>query len=320
MSIKLMARVWERSFTHAQQAIMLALADHADDDGSHVYPSLRRIAWKTGYSLRQVKRIIGELRRSGALILVAPPRRGRGTEYQIRLEAASGKTAYTTTTQGDKTSPQRPPDAVTSATVGVTFPAGSGDISGHIEPSSEPSGETKPSPARSAATNQPAQARSTSDKVSRPGQGTKSSTADTRHGFIRTLIEQLHLEKFGIQCQWDGSEAAALTQLLVANASWSLEQITQMVRNRFDSEGISPSRPRSWLRRLDDYATGPLDRYGKTTIGGANATSRAERDEQQTHDAIAKAGRNLIACNTACGTDGVGQGDVPEAATDRNPS
>jgi hypothetical protein len=321
MSIKQMTLVWERVLTHPQQAIMLALADHANEDGAHVFPSLGLVAWKTGYSLRHVKRTMESLRRMGALVVVAQARRGRPIEYRIRIKAAPEKPSFSKA-KGDTTTPQSHRSAVTSAPVGVTSVPSSGDTSGHIEPSLEPSGETKPSPARGIAEHddQPAEAEGVFQKATRAGHRQKSSTPDSRHGPIRALIQQLHQQKYGIQCQWDASEATVLNRLLAANPSWSLDQIAQMVRNRFDSASISSSRPSSWLRRLDDYATGPLDRYGKTTIGRTDATSRAERDEQQTHDAIGKAGRNLVARKATGRTHGVGQGDFPKAATDRHPS
>ena len=137
MSIKQMARVWERVFTHPEQSVMLALADHADDHGAHIYPSIGLVAWKTGYSVRQVKRVLDKLRSKGVLIVVARARRGRPTEYRINLEAVSSKATFPS--RGDKLSPQFPKLAVSSRTVEVTSSATLGDISGHIEPSLEPS-------------------------------------------------------------------------------------------------------------------------------------------------------------------------------------
>ena len=127
MSIKLTSAVWEHSFTHAQQAVMHALADHANDDGGRVYPGLRLVSWKTGYSLRQVKRTVAELEQMGVLKMVMPARRGRGTEYQISLEAAPTKPPYTSN-WGDTVSPQPTSDGVTSAPNGVTSEADWGDI------------------------------------------------------------------------------------------------------------------------------------------------------------------------------------------------
>lgn len=125
-----MARVWERCLSHAQQSILLALSDHAGDDGSHVYPSLAHIAWKTGYSARQVKRVIADLRRMGVLEVVAPARRGRPVEYRVHIEAVPEKSPLR---KDDMKALQDRGDAVTWATVEVASAADTGDISGPIE-------------------------------------------------------------------------------------------------------------------------------------------------------------------------------------------
>lgn len=67
LSISLMADVWRRTCTHAQQSILLALVDHGDDFGGRIYPSYAYLAWKTQYSARQVMRVIGELIELGVL-------------------------------------------------------------------------------------------------------------------------------------------------------------------------------------------------------------------------------------------------------------
>ncbi len=43
------------------QSILLAMADYADDEGRNCYPSYARLAWKTGYSTRQVEKALAEL-------------------------------------------------------------------------------------------------------------------------------------------------------------------------------------------------------------------------------------------------------------------
>jgi hypothetical protein len=105
------------------------------------------------------------------------------------------------------------------------------------------------------------------------------SDPEPRHAPMRGLIQQLHLKKFRVKCQWDGSEGKALERLLSANPGWSEEEISQMVRNRFDSEGITSDRPRKWLPNLGSYAGGPQDRFNKLKgVESENHTgSRAER-------------------------------------------
>jgi len=105
MSIKLMGRVWECDFDHAEQSIMLALADHADDDGSNVYPSVPRIAWKTGYKERNVQNILKRLRNIGILIIMAKATQHRATEYRIDLSKARAKPPFSESARDAKFAP-----------------------------------------------------------------------------------------------------------------------------------------------------------------------------------------------------------------------
>jgi hypothetical protein len=108
-------------------------------------------------------------------------------------------------------------------------------------------------------------ARSARSGASRPhrSENGEPELTDPRHVPTRKLVQELHLQKFKIKPQWDGSEGKVLDRLLQANPSWSQIDIDLMVRNHSASEGIPSARPRSWLPRLGDYAGGPLDRYGK---------------------------------------------------------
>lgn len=61
MSIKIMTAVWERApFTQATLLVLLALADHAADDGT-CYPSVPRLALAARTSERHVQRVLREL-------------------------------------------------------------------------------------------------------------------------------------------------------------------------------------------------------------------------------------------------------------------
>lgn len=141
-----------------------------------------------------------------------------------------------------------------------------------------------------------------------------SESSDARHAPLRELIQELYAEKFRIPCQWDASEGKALALLLKSNPGWTKDDIVRMVRNRFDSEGIAPSRPRSWIPKLDAYAAGPLDRFGKPITETCNVSNRAKREEQQTHDAIAGAARRYVARRASGEADGVGESSLDEAA------
>jgi hypothetical protein len=74
MSIKLIEQVWEAEVPggrdvsgRLQKLVLLALADHANDDGTNVYPSIGRIVWKTGCSEMVVHRAIKSFLRLGVL-------------------------------------------------------------------------------------------------------------------------------------------------------------------------------------------------------------------------------------------------------------
>lgn len=101
MSITLMSRVWECDLPANLTLVLLAMADIARDDGSRCYPSVGFLAWKCGYSRRQVQNIIKELRALAILLVVnhdqggrGPDGRGYSTEYLIRLADVPLKKSY----------------------------------------------------------------------------------------------------------------------------------------------------------------------------------------------------------------------------------
>jgi len=94
VSWKISGLVWELELTHSQQSVLLALADHAEHDGSKVFPSVARISWKTGYSDRQVRRVMSELRNMKILILTKEANRYRPREYKIDILAGKKKQPF----------------------------------------------------------------------------------------------------------------------------------------------------------------------------------------------------------------------------------
>jgi hypothetical protein len=152
MSAKQMGRVWDLELPNAQQSVLLALADHAEHDGTKVYPSVGRIAWKTGYSCRQVKRIIATLREAGLIEVLAEARRHRPTEYQLRLDAGRMKPPYRPAAGEDDQpaqgchldTPSGEVRGAISTPVGVPFGASRGAIAVSPEPSLNRQGNHQP--------------------------------------------------------------------------------------------------------------------------------------------------------------------------------
>lgn len=95
MSMKLMVRVMEEAdLPRPQQAVLLSMAENANDDGSRCFPSVDLIAWKAGYKPRAVVDIMRELRKAGIIEIVREASATRPTEYHIHLEKAPKKTPF----------------------------------------------------------------------------------------------------------------------------------------------------------------------------------------------------------------------------------
>jgi hypothetical protein len=89
-----MTEVWKSDLDHGPQIVALALADWANDDGTSIFPSLAHVAWKTGYSERQVRRFMREFEEAGALVLVAEARDHRPREYRMDVSVFSKKESF----------------------------------------------------------------------------------------------------------------------------------------------------------------------------------------------------------------------------------
>ena len=94
MSIRQILQVWEHRFSHPHQAVMLALADHAHEDGTGIRPSINRIVWKTGYSERSVQNIMAQLRQLGILVIAVPATHNTPHEYRFDWSVATPKPSF----------------------------------------------------------------------------------------------------------------------------------------------------------------------------------------------------------------------------------
>jgi len=135
MSVKAMARVFDaQGLTPTEKLVLLALADHASEDGLNIYPSVDTIHKKTALTDRTVRRIIATLRSETRGILFLVKRRGRlQNEYGMNLKMLQDLTQ-------DQVSETRP-DTGSAQDLTHDPPrpdTGSGKSSG--EPSGEPSG------------------------------------------------------------------------------------------------------------------------------------------------------------------------------------
>lgn len=93
MSIKVMNAVFDRYPNGGGEMLLaLALADHASDDGTRVFPSIKALAEKTRQSERSVQYQLRRMQDVGWLILVNAGNGGRSmhSEYRISLEWIKG--------------------------------------------------------------------------------------------------------------------------------------------------------------------------------------------------------------------------------------
>lgn len=91
MSVRLMALVFDtEGLSSTQKLVMLSLADHANEEGRSIYPSVKRICDKTSLRERVVRRTLSELRDTDGLNLIRIT--GQSTmnhpnEYAINIKA-----------------------------------------------------------------------------------------------------------------------------------------------------------------------------------------------------------------------------------------
>ena len=79
-----MSQVWESALPPSEKYVLLALADHSRDDGTRIYPSVKTVCRKTGFSRRTVQRHINTLLALEVLAVVKKSVRYGTTEYLIR--------------------------------------------------------------------------------------------------------------------------------------------------------------------------------------------------------------------------------------------
>lgn len=93
MSIKVMTAVFDRYPNGGGEMLLaLALADHASDDGTRVYPGVKALAEKTRQSERTVQYQLRRMQETGWLILVSTGNGGRSmaSEYRISPDWIKG--------------------------------------------------------------------------------------------------------------------------------------------------------------------------------------------------------------------------------------
>jgi hypothetical protein len=262
MSVKIMAQVWELDLPQNQKLVLLAFADHADDDGI-CYPSVARIAWKSGYSERQIKAIGKELRAAGLMELVknADGGRGKTAVYKIRPEKGAKLSPFSAR-KGEGGNTVSAPKGCGPAQERVKPGAQKGEVAAASQPSKEPSEESSRNPGGRLAA--PAQGQQPASGSERKGktQEAQPERVDPRYQLVVDAISKCWPE--GVPFAFDKTDGKQLKGLLERRpkSEWSVERLQECVVFRFWSDCTVPSESvRKWIGALTDYAFGPLDRF-----------------------------------------------------------
>ena len=103
MSVKVMSWVWDQDLPTTKKMLLLAIADHCDDDGDNAWPSKARLSKKVGINASYIRRLLRELEDDGWL--VTQTQRG-GT-----LQTATDKRPNLYRINIERGAPQDPPVA-----------------------------------------------------------------------------------------------------------------------------------------------------------------------------------------------------------------
>jgi hypothetical protein len=159
MSVKMMSLVFERfPYGGNERVLALAIADHAHDDGSSVYPGNERLAQKTLISERTVIRLMQKFVKIGWLIKVKNGNSGRGIANEYCISPGWIKGDNLSPFVKDEKRVTNDAERVTNPTERVTNDAIKGDIA--VSPQQELTKynhqETSPRARETSPENQPA--------------------------------------------------------------------------------------------------------------------------------------------------------------------
>lgn len=94
MSVKVSAKVWDHSSQSGSALlVLLALADHSDDDGI-CYPGIDRVSFKARIEVRQTQRVIKKLAEAGELFIEYQKGFAGGRGYTNNFFVTVGMSAY----------------------------------------------------------------------------------------------------------------------------------------------------------------------------------------------------------------------------------
>lgn len=94
MSGRLATLVWESGLPRRVRACAAVLAGFAKDDGSSVYPSMKRVAWSLSVTERQAQSLVSELRTLGVLRVVRAQTVNHPAVYRFEETSLPSRAAF----------------------------------------------------------------------------------------------------------------------------------------------------------------------------------------------------------------------------------
>lgn len=124
MSYRLMGRVWNSSLPRRVKWIALYLAYLADDEGTHIYPSVGKICKRVCLSRRSVQQGLAELRKNGTIVPLGQSKGGRRrfVNYRMVVSKLPGDTTKGSKGEEKTVTPAAPFSAETVQPVAPFFP------------------------------------------------------------------------------------------------------------------------------------------------------------------------------------------------------
>jgi len=211
-----MSLVWELDLPQNLKFVLLGFADHANDNGL-CWPSIGRIAWKSGYSERQIQYIVRELRdKYGLLEAVRNAGGGRGLSAVYRVRPERGK----------KLSPFV---AEKGAETAPFYEKGCSSAQQRVKPAAQ-KGAIAIAPQPSLTIKEPSTGRASAGAAASPAR-----TPHHLHGEIRTWCAREWKLRFKKKPPWDGRDSKALKDLLQARPDLTLAEVQPVWKNYMTS-------------------------------------------------------------------------------------
>ncbi len=112
---------------------------------------------------------------------------------------------------------------------------------------------------------------------------------DPRHMAVKELLAKY----WAAECPslpelpWGAAEAGALSQFLKSNPALTVEQIADLLRNRFRSEDHAAGEPVFvWVKYLMRYLAGPLNKYRQPMERRTDGQPQPTRADQRNRHAV----------------------------------